>query len=45
MKNDSKLLVEKDARVVHMSIEMVYEALLKVEMLEEEQEKKEEKED
>ena len=31
-----KLLVEKDARVVRMSMKMVYEALLKAGMLEEE---------
>ena len=45
VESNSELLVEKDARVVRMSIEMVYEALLKAGMLEEEQEKKKEKED
>ena len=45
MESDPELLVEKDARVVRMSLETVYEALLKVGMLEEEQKKKEEKED
>ena len=36
MENDPELLVEKDARAVCMSMVMVYEALLKAEMLEEE---------
>ena len=45
VKSDLELLVEKNARVVCMSVETVYEALLKARMLEEEQEKKEEKED
>ena len=45
VENDPELLVEKDARAVRMSIETVYEALLKVGMLEKEQEKKKEKED
>ena len=45
VESDPELLVEKDARVVCMSMEMVYEALLKAGMLEEEQEKKKEKED
>ena len=36
VESDLKLLVEKDARVIRMSMEMVYEALLKVGMLEEE---------
>ena len=35
VENDLELLVEKDARAVQMSIEMVYEALLKAGMLEE----------
>ena len=39
------MLVEKDVRVVRMSMETVYEALLKTGMLKEEQEKKKEKED
>ena len=41
VESEPELLVEKDARVVYMSMEMVYEALLKAGMLEEEQEKKE----
>ena len=45
VENDPELLVEKDARAVRMSMGMVYDVLLKVGMLEEEQEKKEEKED
>ena len=45
MESDPELLVEKDARAVCMSMETVYEALLKAGMLEEEQEKKEEKKD
>ena len=45
VESDPELLVEKDARAIHMSMETVYEALLKVRMLEEEQEKKKEKED
>ena len=45
VERDLELLVEKDARAVRMSMETVYEALLKAGMLEEEQEKKEEKED
>ena len=45
MENDPELLVEKDDRVVRMSMDMVYEALLNAGMLEEEQEKKKEKED
>ena len=38
MESDLELLVEKDARVVRMSMETVYEALLKAGMLEEEKE-------
>ena len=45
MEGDPDLLVEKDVRAVRMSMETMYEALLKVGMLEEEQEKKKEKED
>ena len=45
VESDLELLVEKDARVVRMSMETVYEALLKAGILEEEQERKEEKED
>ena len=45
VENDPELLVEKDVRAVRMSMGMVYDVLLKVGMLEEEQEKKEEKED
>ena len=45
VESDPELLVEKDARAVCMSMETVYEALLKPGMLEEEQEKKEEKKD
>ena len=41
MESDPELLVEKDARAVRMSMEMVYKAFLKVGMLEEEQEEKE----
>ena len=44
VESDPKLLVVKDARAVCMSMEMVYEALLKAAMLEEEQEKKEDQE-
>ena len=40
MESDLELLVENDVRAVCMSMEMVYEALLKAGMLEEEQEKK-----
>ena len=45
VESDPELLVEKDAKVVRMSMETVYEALLKTGMLDEEQEKKEEKKD
>ena len=45
MESDLELLVEKDAKAVYMSMETMYEALLKVRMLKEEQKKKEEKED
>ena len=45
VESDPKLLVENDARAVHMFMETVYEALLKAGMLKEEQEKKEEKKD
>ena len=45
VESDPELLVEKDAKVVRMSMETVYEALLKARMLEEEQKKKKEKED
>ena len=45
VESDPELLVEKDARAIRMSMETVYEALLKIGMLEEEQEKKEEKKD
>ena len=45
VESDPELLVEKDARVVRMSMKMMYDALLKVGILEEEQEKKEEKKD
>ena len=38
MQSDPKLLVENDARAVHVFMETVYEALLKAGMLEEEQE-------
>ena len=44
VENDLELLVEKDARVVRMSMKTVYKALLKAGMLEKEQEKKEKKE-
>ena len=36
VESDPKLLVEKDAKAVRMSMETVYEALLKAGMLEEE---------
>ena len=36
VESDPELLVEKDARAVHMFMETVYEALPKAEMLEEE---------
>ena len=39
MESDPELLVEKEAKVVRMSMKTVYEALLKAGMLEEEQEK------
>ena len=42
--SDSELQIEKDTRVVHMSMGTVYEALFKAKMLDEEQEKKEENE-
>ena len=45
VESDPELLVEKDAKAVRMSMETVYEALLKAGMLEEEQEKKKEKKD
>ena len=45
VESDPELLVEKDARAVRMSMEIVYKALLKARMLEEEQEKKKEKKD
>ena len=45
MESNLKLLVEKSVRVVRMSMETMYEALLKIGMLEEEQKKKKEKED
>ena len=45
VESNPELLVEKDARAVRMSMETVYDALLKAGMLEKEQEKKEEKED
>ena len=45
VESNPELLVEKDARAVRMSMEIVYKALLKARMLEEEQEKKEEKKD
>ena len=45
VESNPELLVEKDARAVRMSMETMYEALLKAGMLEEEQEKKKEKED
>ena len=35
MESDLELLVEKDAKAVHMSMETVYEALLKARMFEE----------
>ena len=44
VESDPELLVEKDVRAVRMSMETVYEALLKARMLEEEQEKKEDQE-
>ena len=40
VESDLELLVEKDATAIRMSMKTVYEALLKAEMLEEEQEKK-----
>ena len=40
VENDPELLVEKDVRAICMSMETVYEALLKTGMLEEEQKKK-----
>ena len=43
--SDPEIQIEKDVRDIRMSMEMVYEALLKARMLEEEQKKKEEKED
>ena len=45
VESDPELLVEKDARVVRMSMKTMYDALLKARMLEEEQEKKVEKQD
>ena len=45
MKSDPELQIEKNVEVVCMLIETVYEALLKVGMLGEEREKKEENED
>ena len=36
VESNPELLIEKDARVVRMSMKMVYEALLKAGMLEEE---------
>ena len=45
VESDLELLVEKDARVVRMSMKTMYDALLKARMLEEEQEKKVEKQD
>ena len=45
VESDLELLVEKDVRAVRMSMEMVYEVLLKAGMLEKEQKKKEEKKD
>ena len=45
VESNPELLVEKDARAVRMSMETMYEALLKAGMLEEEQEKKKKKED
>ena len=45
MESNTELLVEKDARDVHMSMETMYEALVKAKTLEEKQEKKKEKED
>ena len=41
--NDPELQIEKDAKVVRMPMRTVYEALFKAEMLDEEQEKKENK--
>ena len=43
--HDPELQIEKDVKAVCMPIETVYEALLKTDMLGEEQEKKEENED
>ena len=43
VESDPKLLVEKDARAIHMSMETVYEVLLKAGMLKEEQEKRKKK--
>ena len=43
--SDSELQIEKDVKAVYMPIETVYEALLKTDMLGEEQEKKEENKD
>ena len=45
VESNLKLLVEKSVRVVRMSMKMMYDALLKARMLEEEQEKKVEKQD
>ena len=45
VESDLKLLIKKDIKVVCMSMEIVYEALFKVGMLDEEQEKKEENKD
>ena len=44
IESDPELLIEKDIRVVCTPMEIVYEALLKAGMLDEEQEKKKEKE-
>ena len=43
--NDPELQIEKDVKAICMPMETVYEALLKASILDEEQEKEEEKED
>ena len=43
--SDPDLQIEKDVKVVYMPMEIMYKALLKAGMLDEEQEKKEENED
>ena len=45
MESDQELLIERDIRAVCMPMKMVYEALFKEGMLDQEQEKKEESKD